>query len=136
MPSLFAQRARPGAFSVSLKRLRIIHGDRHVKSLPSRIPCRYEVRSLGWRFAWPGREGPGGRARGGVGLGGAAGQVQRWEVQKAEIERGVRAAEAKQDVVGMHSLLRHVEDGDGVLESMRGAGVDGDVVVAKDLDRF
>jgi ribonuclease BN (tRNA processing enzyme) len=54
----------------------------------------------------------------------------------SDIELGLLAAEAKPKLLVLHHIVRHFEDDDELLESIRAAGFEGDVVVAKDLDRL
>jgi ribonuclease Z len=66
---------------------------------------------------------------------------KRWpsymrEFHTSDVELGMLAAEAQPKLLVLHHIVRQVEDNDELLESIRDAGFDGDVVVAKDLDRF
>jgi ribonuclease Z len=58
------------------------------------------------------------------------------EFHTSDVELGLLAARAKPKLLVLHHIVRHVEDDDELLESIRAAGFEGDVVVAKDLDRF
>jgi ribonuclease Z len=58
------------------------------------------------------------------------------EFHTSDIELGLLAAEAKPKLLVLHHIVRHVEDDEELLESIRDAGFEGEVVVAKDLDRF
>ena len=58
------------------------------------------------------------------------------EFHTSDIELGLLAAEAKPKLLVLHHIVRHEIDDDELLESIRDAGFDGEVVVAKDLDRY
>jgi len=58
------------------------------------------------------------------------------EFHTSDIELGLLAAEAKPKLLVLHHIVRHVEDDDELLQSIREAGFEGEVVVAKDLDRY
>ena len=58
------------------------------------------------------------------------------EFHTSDIELGMLAAEAQPKLLVLHHIVRHEEDDDELLESIRAAGFEGEVVVAKDLDRF
>ncbi len=58
------------------------------------------------------------------------------EFHTSDIELGLLAAEAQPKLLVLHHIVRHEEDDDELLESIRDAGFEGEVVVAKDLDRF
>ncbi len=54
----------------------------------------------------------------------------------SDIELGLLAAEAKPKLLVLHHIVRQIEDDAELLESIRAAGFDGEIVVAKDLDRY
>ncbi len=58
------------------------------------------------------------------------------EFHTSDIELGMLAAQAQPKLLVLHHIVRHEEDDDELLESIRAAGFEGEVVVAKDLDRF
>ncbi|MEO7359533.1 MAG: MBL fold metallo-hydrolase [Gemmatimonadaceae bacterium] len=58
------------------------------------------------------------------------------EFHTSDIELGALAAAAKPKLLVLHHIVRHLEDDAELLESIRTAGFDGEVVVAKDLDRY
>jgi ribonuclease Z len=54
----------------------------------------------------------------------------------SDFELGAIAAQAQPKLLVLHHIVRHEVDDDALLESIRDAGFAGDVVVARDLDRF
>ena len=58
------------------------------------------------------------------------------EFHTSDIELGALAGEAKPKLLVLHHIVRHHVDDDGLLEAIREAGFEGDVVVARDLDRL
>ena len=58
------------------------------------------------------------------------------EFHTSDIELGALAAEAKPKLLVLHHIVRHEEDDEELLDSIRAAGFEGEVVVAKDLDRL
>ena len=69
-------------------------------------------------------------------VGGDAWPSYMREFHTSDLELGMLAADAKPKLLVLHHIVRHIEDDDELLESIRVAGFDGDVVVAKDLDRY
>ena len=69
-------------------------------------------------------------------IGGEAWPSYMREFHTSDIELGMLAADAKPKLLVLHHIVRHIEDDDELLESIRAAGFEGDVVVAKDLDRY
>jgi len=69
-------------------------------------------------------------------IGGKAWPSYMREFHTSDVELGLLAAEAKPKLLVLHHIVRHVEDDDELLESIRAAGFAGEVVVAKDLDRY
>jgi ribonuclease BN (tRNA processing enzyme) len=69
-------------------------------------------------------------------IGGKAWPSYMHDFHTSDIELGVLAAEAQPMLLVLHHIVRHIEDDDELLESIREAGFEGEVVVAKDLDRF
>ncbi len=58
------------------------------------------------------------------------------EFHTSDIELGLLAAQAKPKLLVLHHIVRQIVDDDELLESIRAAGFEGEVVVAKDLDRY
>ncbi len=58
------------------------------------------------------------------------------EFHTSDIELGLLAAEAKPKLLVLHHIVRQIVDDEELLESIRAAGFDGEVVVAQDLDRY
>jgi ribonuclease BN (tRNA processing enzyme) len=58
------------------------------------------------------------------------------EFHTSDAELGALAAQAKPKLLVLHHIVRHHVDDDALLASIRGAGFDGEIVVARDLDRF
>lgn len=58
------------------------------------------------------------------------------EFHTSDVELGALAAVAQPKLLVLHHIVRNVEDNDELLQSIRAAGFEGEVVVAKDLDRF
>jgi ribonuclease Z len=58
------------------------------------------------------------------------------EFHTSDIELGMLAGEAQPKLLVLHHIVRHEADDDELLESIRAGGFEGEVVVAKDLDRF
>ncbi len=54
----------------------------------------------------------------------------------SDFELGAIAAQAQPKLLVLHHIVRHEVDDDALLESIRDAGFAGDVVVARDLDKF
>ena len=69
-------------------------------------------------------------------IGGAEWPSYMREFHTSDIELGMLAAEAQPKLLVLHHIVRHEEDDDELLESIRAAGFEGEVVVAKDLDRL
>lgn len=69
-------------------------------------------------------------------IGGDAWPSYMREFHTSDLELGMLAADAKPKLLVLHHIVRHIEDDDELLESIRAAGFDGEVVVAKDLDRY
>ena len=58
------------------------------------------------------------------------------EFHTSDLELGVLAAEARPKLLVLHHIVRRDEDDEELLASIRAGGFDGEVVVAKDLDRY
>jgi len=58
------------------------------------------------------------------------------EFHTSDLELGALAAQAQPKLLVLHHIVRHHVDDDALLESIRDAGFEGDVVIARDLDRF
>jgi len=58
------------------------------------------------------------------------------EFHTSDVELGELAAQAKPKLLVLHHIVRHHVDDDGLLASIREAGFEGEVVVARDLDRL
>ena len=69
-------------------------------------------------------------------VGGAVWPSYMREFHTSDVELGMLAAEAKPKLLVLHHIVRNFEDNDELLESIRAAGFDGEVVVARDLDRY
>ena len=69
-------------------------------------------------------------------IGGEAWPSYMREFHTSDLELGMLAADARPKLLVLHHIVRHIEDDDELLESIRAAGFEGDVVVAKDLDRY
>ncbi len=54
----------------------------------------------------------------------------------SDLELGALAAEAKPKLLVLHHIVRHGEDDEELLSAIRTGGYEGEVVVAKDLDRY
>ena len=57
-------------------------------------------------------------------------------LRASDVELGAIAAVAQPKLLVLHHIVRNVEDNDELLESIRAAGFEGEVVVAKDMDRL
>lgn len=58
------------------------------------------------------------------------------EFHTSDVELGVLAAEAKPKMLVLHHIVRRGESDEELLASIRAGGYEGDVVVARDLDRY
>jgi len=58
------------------------------------------------------------------------------EFHTSDIELGALAAQAKPKLLVLHHIVRHEENDEELLAAIRAAGYEGEVVVAKDLDRL
>jgi len=58
------------------------------------------------------------------------------EFHTSDLELGLLAAQAKPKLLVLHHIVRHGQDDQELLEAIRAGGYIGEVVVAKDLDRY
>ncbi len=68
--------------------------------------------------------------------GGSAWPSYMREFHTSDVELGLLVSQAKPKLLVLHHIVRQIEDDDELLESIRAAGFEGEVVVAKDLDRY
>ncbi len=71
-----------------------------------------------------------------VRIGGSVWPSYMRDFHTSDAELGALAAQSQPKLLVLHHIVRHHVDDDELLESIRAAGFAGDVVVAKDLDRF
>ncbi len=58
------------------------------------------------------------------------------EFHTSDIELGMLAANAKPKRLVLHHIVRHEEDDEELIATIRAAGYEGEIVAAKDLDRY
>ena len=58
------------------------------------------------------------------------------EFHTSDLELGLLAADAKPGKLVLHHIVRHEEDDAELIATIRAAGYEGEIVVAKDLDRY
>jgi ribonuclease BN (tRNA processing enzyme) len=69
-------------------------------------------------------------------LGGEVWPSYMREFHTSDLELGVLAAVAQPKLLVLHHIVRHGKDDEELLRSIRAGGFHGEVVVARDLDRF
>ncbi len=69
-------------------------------------------------------------------IGGEAWPSYLHEFHTSDLELGVLAADARPKLLVLHHIVRRDEDDEELLASIRAGGFDGEVVVARDLDRY
>ncbi len=69
-------------------------------------------------------------------MGGEAWPSYMHEFHTSDLELGALAAEAKPRLLVLHHIVRQGDDDGELLEAIRAGGYEGEVVVARDLDRY
>ncbi len=69
-------------------------------------------------------------------IGGDAWPGYMHDFHTSDLELGALAAQARPGLLVLHHIVRHGQDDEALLAAIRAGGYQGDVVVARDLDRY